>query len=164
MRPKVFDSESKQWVLLDSGSCVSCYPAGPNDVQDPSFKLRSVNGGQIDTFGTKKMTLRIGRKTYCIDAVVAAVPAPIFGWDLFHKYHLTLDWNEKNELVICDKKAQISSVLQNELVTAGSIPRICKQNNDVNAAYFELQCMQRLDKFINSIEIGHRQKKKLTQL
>ena len=74
IRPKVFDSISKQWVLLDSGSCVSCHPAGPDDVVDPSFKLKSVNGGVIDTYGTKLMTLRIGRKAYSIHAVIAAVP------------------------------------------------------------------------------------------
>ena len=88
VRPKVFDNITKKFVLLDSGSCVSCYPAGPNDVMDPSLKLRSVNGGTIDTFGTKKMTLRIGRKTYSIDAIIAAVPAQIFGWDIFRKYRL----------------------------------------------------------------------------
>ena len=64
IRPKVFDNVTKQFVLLDSGSCVSCTPPEPNAVVDPRFKLRSVNGGQIDTYGTKTMTLRIGRKTY----------------------------------------------------------------------------------------------------
>ena len=79
----MFDNLTKQWVLLDSGSCISCYPAGPEDTLDPSFKLRSVNGGKIDTYGTKTMTLRMGRKTYSIEGIIAVVPAPIFGWDIF---------------------------------------------------------------------------------
>ena len=39
IRPKVFDNITKSWVLLDSGSCVSCYPAAPTDVINPTFKL-----------------------------------------------------------------------------------------------------------------------------
>ena len=63
IRPKIFDNVTKSWVLLDSGSCVSCQPPGPKDVLDPTFKLKSVNGGLINTYGTKEMILRIGRKT-----------------------------------------------------------------------------------------------------
>ena len=87
---------------------MSCFPATPQDTIDPSFKLKSVNGGTIQTYGTKVMTLRIGRKTYSIEAIIAAVPAPIFGWDVFKKYRLRLDWNDNDELVIVDKKANIS--------------------------------------------------------
>ena len=116
IRPKVFDNITKQWVLLDSGSCVSCVPASPSDSIDPSFKLRSVNGGQIDTYGTKRMSLRLGRKEYHINAVIAAIPTPIFGWDIFDKYKLSLDWNDQGDLVVMDKKADISSVLKHEVV------------------------------------------------
>ena len=59
VRPKVYDSQSKECVLLDSGSCVSCEPKQPGDVIDPSFKLRAVNGHSIPTFGTKKIEIRI---------------------------------------------------------------------------------------------------------
>ena len=62
-RPKVFDNLSKQWVLLDTGSCVSCIPPTKEDLLNPHLKLRSVNGGVIDTFGKKTMHLRMGRKT-----------------------------------------------------------------------------------------------------
>ena len=152
-RPKIYDNVTKQWVLLDSGSCVSCQPAGPNDIIDPSFKLRSVNGGQIDTFGTKTMTLRMGRKTYEIEAIVAAVPAPIFGWDIFRKYRLSLDWNDKEELILVDKKACISSVLKHEVIPANSVPRIQEINKQVGSdqAFFELQCMKQLDTYVNAM-------------
>ena len=115
VRPRIFDKITKTWILLDSGSCVSCHPPGPNDVLDPSFKLKSVNGGSIDTYGTKEMSLQIGRKTYSINAVIAAVPAPIFGWDIFKKYQLSLGWDQDGDIVIKDKKAQISSKLNHVL-------------------------------------------------
>ena len=157
IRPKIFDNLTKSWVLLDSGSCVSCHPPGPNDKIDPSLKLKAVNGAQIDTYGTKQMSLRINRKTYSIQAVVAAVPAPIFGWDIFQKYKLTLDWNDAGESILVDKKAQISTVLKHETVEKDSVPRIEEMSNNNTsheAQLFEIQCMKRLDKFISAIQFN----------
>ena len=54
-RPKVFDKKSNSWILLDSGSCLSCVPKEPGDVVDSKLKLRSVNGGIIQTYGTKEI-------------------------------------------------------------------------------------------------------------
>ena len=51
-----------------------------------------MNGGQIDTYGTGVITLRIGRKTYEIAAVKANVPHKILGWDLYKKFSLGLEW------------------------------------------------------------------------
>ena len=68
IRPKVYDSKEKAWVLLDSGSCVSCIPKKPGDKIDPSFKLKAVNGGSIPTFGSEEISIRIGRKEYSIQA------------------------------------------------------------------------------------------------
>ena len=157
IRPKVFDNETKKWILLDSGSCVSCYPAGPSDVLNPQIKLKSVNGGNIDTYGTKVMTLKIGRKSYHINAVIAAVPSPIFGWDVFKKYHLSLDWNEFGDLMVVDKKANISSVLKHEVNEQDSVPRIQEitriKSDKWAQVYFEAQCMKRLDKFVNAITL-----------
>ena len=154
IRPKVFDDNTKQWVLLDSGSCVSCIPAGPNDVLDPSFKLKSVNGGIIETYGSKTMSFRIGKKSYSIEAIIAAVPSPIFGWDIFDKYQLSLDWNKFGELILKDNKSNNSSVLKHELISEDSIPRIQEiQSESLDSKLFELQCMKRLDNFINSIQI-----------
>ena len=158
-RPKIFDNVSKQWVLLDSGSVVSCYPAGPNDILDPTFKLKSVNGGTIDTFGYKEMTLRIGRKTYSIQAIIAAVPTPIFGWDIFRKYKLTLDWNDKGQQILVDKKANIESILKHEVISTDSVPRIQEihSSQEWESSYFEYQCMKKLnnnESILASIEIA----------
>ena len=156
-RPKIFDNKSKTWVLLDTGSCVSCLPATPEDKVNESVKLRSVNGGTIDTFGTRQMTLRIGRKEYHIEAMVAAVPSPIFGWDIFQKYRLALDWNTWGDLILLDKKAAISTVLRHEAFKANSIPRIKEianiQSEDWEARFFEIQCMKHMENFVNAITL-----------
>ena len=134
-RPKVFDKSSKQWVLLDSGSVLTCTPKQPGDKIDHSFKLRAVNGGVIPTYGCEKVTLQINRKTYDILAVKADVPHKIFGWDLFKKYHLGFEWNETGDLFITDKKAQIKSLLKHVAVPAGSIPRIENVVESVESEY-----------------------------
>ena len=89
-RPKVFDNSTQAWTLIDSGSCVSCVPRRPGDIKNPHFRLKSVNGGSISTFGSRTIHLQIGRKQYAIDAVIADISQQIFGWDLFEKYRLSL--------------------------------------------------------------------------
>ena len=148
-RPKILDKSTNKWTLLDSGSCVSCFPKGPEDAINPDVNLRSVNGGLIKTYGTRKMSLQIGRKCYNIEGIIADVPQQIFGWDIFEKYKLSLDWNEWGDLILKDRKSQISTVLRHELVPHDSVPRIKTVESievDVNAqAYFEMQCMQKVD-------------------
>ena len=147
-RPKVFDNLSKEWVLLDTGSCVSCLPPTKEDLLDPRLKLRSVNGGVIDTYGTKTMHLRIGRKTYSVEAVIAAVPSPIFGWDLFKKYSLGFQWNQWGDLLLTDNKAQIKSTLKHVVVST-DLPRI-EAASISDQAQFEFECMKRIE----AISIG----------
>ena len=91
-RPKLFDNKAKTWTLLDSGSCVSCIPKKPEDVLDPKLRLRSVNGGSIQTFGKETIHIRIGRKTYDVEAVKVDIPQRILGWDFFRKHSLGFDW------------------------------------------------------------------------
>ena len=86
VRPRIFDKISKTWTLLDTGSCLTCTPKKPGDKLDPTFKLRSVNGGQISTYGSEMLSIQIGRKNYQIEAVIADVPQKILGWDIFKKY------------------------------------------------------------------------------
>ena len=147
-RPKVFDNLSKQWVLLDTGSCVSCIPPTKEDLLNPHLKLRSVNGGVIDTFGKKTMHLRMGRKTYSIEAVIAAVPSPIFGWDLFKKYSLGFQWNQWGDLLLTDNKAQTKSTLRH-VVVSSEFPRIETASVSVQNQ-FEFECMNNIE----AISIG----------
>ena len=74
IRPKLYDKNSKSWTLLDSGSVVSCVPKGPNDVIDTQVQLRSVNGGQIATFGTEEIEIKIGRNPYRMQVIKADIP------------------------------------------------------------------------------------------
>ena len=69
IRPKVFDNITQSWILLDSGSCVTCTTKKPGDSIDPNFRLRSVNGGIIPTYGSEEISVRIGRKEYKIKAI-----------------------------------------------------------------------------------------------
>ena len=63
LRPHIFDAVSKQHILLDSGSQVSAYPPEPGDQESGTF-LKAVNGSKIKCFGTKQITIKIGRKEY----------------------------------------------------------------------------------------------------
>ena len=44
IRPYLFDSNTKQHILWDSGSQVTAWPPEPGDKVDPKLTLRAVNG------------------------------------------------------------------------------------------------------------------------
>ena len=111
VRPRVFDNITKSWTLFDSGSCVSCIPREQGDKIDPSFRLRAVNGQSIPTYGSKVISVRIGRKQYEITAIKTDINQRILGWDLFMKYKLGFEWNQ-GELFLTDRKAKIKSMLK----------------------------------------------------
>ena len=154
IRPKVYDSKEKAWVLLDSGSCVSCIPKKPGDKIDPSFKLKAVNGGSIPTFGSEEISIRIGRKEYSIQAVKVDIPQRILGWDFFRKHSLGFDWNDFGDLLLIDKKNGISSTLKCFKIPSESVqsveyeevysePHITTPSSA--QVYFETNCMKALD-------------------
>ena len=97
IRPKIYDKTSKEWTLLDSGSVVSCIPKKPGDQMDTQFKLRSVNGGSIATFGTEEIVIKLGRKPYKIQAIKADIPQRILGWDFFKLHKLNIEWGQLSE-------------------------------------------------------------------
>ena len=103
---------SKTWTLLDSGSCVSIIPRKPEDKIDSNFRLRSVNGSSIPTFGSQMVEIRIGRKTYEIEAVKVDIQQKILGWDFFKKYSLGFEWGDFGDLFLTDKKSKIKSLLK----------------------------------------------------
>ena len=151
IRPRVYDKLSKAWTLLDTGSCVSCSPRQPHDVEDPNFKLKAVNGESMPTYGTRQLELQMGRKKYTIQAVIADVPQVIFGWDLFKKYSLGMDWNQWGDLMITDRKAQISSLLRHITVETKAVPQIGAVTVlEAEQNFFEAECMRRIE----AISIG----------
>ena len=82
-RPHLFDASLKKHLLLDSGSAVTAFPPEPGDVEQPGMTLKAVNGTKIKCFGTKQVDVKIGRKNYRFQAIIAQVQSPILGWDFF---------------------------------------------------------------------------------
>ena len=169
VRPRVFDNITKSWTLFDSGSCVSCIPREPGDKIDPSYRLRAVNGQSIPTFGSKVISVRIGRKEYQITAIKTDISQRIIGWDLFVKYKLGFEWNQ-GELFLTDKKAKIKSLLKFivvdpntnrvEAVDCYEEPQYCYA--DPQTTYFETSCMQALVESTNAEETYGNQVNELT--
>ena len=77
MRPYIYDSNSKQHILWDSGSQVCAWPPDPGDVPDPKKKLKAVNGTLLNCYGTKEIEIQINRKTLRFTALKADVTATI---------------------------------------------------------------------------------------
>ena len=169
IRPKVYDNKTKSWILLDSGSCVSCIPKQPEDKVDPSFKLKAVNGGSIPTFGSEEISIRIGRKEYKIEAVKVDIPQRILGWDFFKKHSLGFDWGEFGDLLIIDRKNGISSPLKCFKIPSESVqsvefedqyeePHFPKPSG--SQVFFETSCMQSVDSkesFVHAMSISPEQ-------
>ena len=81
IRPRVYDNATQEWVLVDTGSQVSVIKPGPNDKVNPLLRLEAVNGTEIPCYGKKAHNVRLGRKTYHIDAVISDTTDTILGMD-----------------------------------------------------------------------------------
>ena len=151
IRPKVYDGQSKTWTLLDSGSCVSCIPKKPNDKIDPNFRLRAVNGGSIATFGSQLISVRLGRKTYDIEAVKVDIPERILGWDFFKKHSLGFEWGPFGDLYITDNKSNTKSLVKCFKLPSNSVQSVdyyeepLIQSQSTSQTYFETNCMKSID-------------------
>ena len=133
---------------------MSCCPKDPGDKIDPAFKLRAVNGQSIPTFGTKILSVRIGRKQYEVEAIKTDIDQQILGWDLFSKYKLGFEWHE-DELYLTDKKAKIKSLLKFIAIDAKQVKRVQSvdyyeepvfEEVDQKILQFQLECMKSVDK------------------
>ena len=120
-RPKLVDGSIQ--YLLDSGSMTSVVCPVEGDEVDHTISLKAVDGKRFDCYGTREISVQIGRKTYSIQAVIAKVKNPILGWDFFKKYRLDLVWGEFGDLMLRDKKANISKVLDCVTIPHKSSPR-----------------------------------------
>ena len=109
IRPRLVDKSTGEARLIDSGAQISAAKRLPGDKVDNSIRLVAVNGSRIETFGTRKITMKIGRKTYSIDAIICEVKQDILGMDFVNKYRLGLEWDDfdQTELYIVDKKSKI---------------------------------------------------------
>ena len=123
MRPRVFNGVTKTYDLVDSGSAITVIPAGPEDTVDPSLHLQTVSGQKVDCCGKKKIEIRLGRKTYSMEAVIAKVKSRIIGWDFICKYKLNWEWDTWGNIHLVDKKSNTSTLMQHILVPQNSLPR-----------------------------------------
>ena len=64
IRPRLVDSSTGQARLLDSGAQISATQKRPEDKIDQSMSVVAVNGSKIQTYGTRVIELKIGRKMY----------------------------------------------------------------------------------------------------
>ena len=112
MRPYLLDGNSGQHILLDSGSQVCAWPPDAGDIPDPKMRLKAVNGSKLKCYGYKKVEVKIGRKTYDIEAVKTDVQKPILGWNFTRKHKLTTGWTTWGDMELSDPKAKIKQILK----------------------------------------------------
>ena len=112
MRPYLLDGNSGQHILLDSGSQVCAWPPDAGDIPDPKMRLKAVNGSKLKCYGYKKVEVKIGRKTYDIEAVKTDVQKPILGWNFTRKHKLTTSWTTWGDMELSDPKAKIKQILK----------------------------------------------------
>ena len=73
-----------------------------------NLALQAVNGSRIPTFGTKLRQVKLGRKSYAKEFIIADIECPIIGWDFLKAIKLSLIWEETEE--IKPKYAQIQQI------------------------------------------------------
>ena len=94
IRPRFFDKSLQEWVLLDTGSQVSCTKPGPQDKIDPSIRLEAVNGSIMPCYGKKQVSFKIGRKTYHQTPYITDSQETILGMDFIKPNRLEFRWGE----------------------------------------------------------------------
>ena len=153
-RPHLWDESLGQYLLVDSGSCVTAWPPDPGDRPDPSRVLRAVNGTKLKCYGTKEVIVKIGRKPFKFTAVKADVASPIIGWDFIRKHRLSFVWNKWGDILIKDRKSNIKKELvfkplpQLQSDSMSSLRTHEAQSDDVNEVFKlvqEVAAMQSVD-------------------
>ena len=150
MRPHIYDKALDQYLLLDSGAQISACPPDPGDKVDPAMTLKAANGSVMHCYGTKKLTVRINRKEYSIQAIKTDVKSPILGWNFVKKHRLNFEWNDWGDICITDRKAKISSILKYKALPHGQSGlssiniKGFKSNIPASELQFELACMESL--------------------
>ena len=62
IRPRLKDSSTGKFRMIDTGSQITATCKGPGDKLDNSVKLVAVNGSRIDTYGIRKIEVKIENK------------------------------------------------------------------------------------------------------
>ena len=107
IRPRLNDGKNS--YLLDSGSMTSVWPAAPGDKVDQSILLQAVDGKHFACYGKKVLQVKINRKSYEIEAVIAKVKSPLLGWDFFDKYKLDMVWGNSATCTLGTKRLKLKN-------------------------------------------------------
>ena len=155
-RPKLYDNITKSYILCDTGAMISCVPKEKGDILDPNTTLRTADGKPMRTYGSKEISVRMGRKTFSIQAVITEVNQKILGMDFFRKYRLGFEWY-MDELYVIDRKAQIWKKLKFVTIAENSLPTVSAQfsmpQNDPKITAFEINCVKQLNKSVQPEDI-----------
>ena len=91
------DNITGQQFLVDTGATVSAIPPTQWDLVNGTKgpQLAAANGSQIETFGTRMITLHIGSETYSWPFIVAKVTRPLLGADFLCNAGLMVDVKNK---------------------------------------------------------------------
>ena len=112
LRPHIYDKVLKKWILIDSGSQITAFPPEPGDQVQPGKFLRAVNGTRIKCYGTRDVTIKIGRKPYHFKAVIADVENPVVGWDFVKHHRIDFVWNDFGDICLRDARSGIFKALE----------------------------------------------------
>ena len=154
IRPRLWDKSAKKSRLVDTGAQLSATVRLPDDKVDDSVKLIAVNGSKIQTYGSRTINLKIGRKAYSIEAIVCDIKEDILGSDFINKYKLGMEWDDdQTELYMVDKKAKIKEPLKmvtvpTDLQRAHHLEEQSMSSlepREAETILFEVSCMKKLD-------------------
>ena len=88
----VFDSNTRKYFLVDTGSELSILPPGLAKATRPNHQpLIAANGTPIKLFGTHQIELQLGLQKYSCRFIIAEVTQPIIGGDFLRSHSLLVD-------------------------------------------------------------------------
>ena len=93
----VTDRNSGRTFLIDSGADISAIPPSQEDIRRSSdIRLYSANGGRINTYGEKLLSLDLGlRREFNWIVRVADIGKPIIGADFLNHFKLDVSIHQK---------------------------------------------------------------------
>ena len=94
---RLFDHNSRQQFLIDTGAEISVFPARrPDRLRKSSTTLRAANNSLIHTYGYKQLTLELGLpRPLTWRFIIADVTQPIIGADFLLQHKLLVDLEQK---------------------------------------------------------------------
>ena len=115
----VWDRNTGHKLLVDTGAQVSVFPASAQDRrQQKTAPLVAAKGSQIETFGTRTISLHLGSRRFKWPFVLANVNHPMLGADFFFSNHLLID--------VCTQhirtRAYLSGMIRHQLLVSTPAP------------------------------------------